>query len=1110
MSTLTEPTHHPSDETLAALVDGKLEGDARRKAIEHMSVCGECRTVFLAGGELITEDVNTPPQPRRSGHFAALAVAAIVVIALVTVPMLLPLSHRDKGIPALLDAAATMQYRPLEARVQGQRTYRPLTPATRGMAVPTDDLRLLIASREVEEDAREHPSPQSQHALAVSQLLRGRRDDALTTMLAVLANETGSSEPRAAIARSRDAALLNDLAAAYLARVATEQRADDILGAVEAARRAWALKQTAETAWNLALATENLNVRSASVDAWKRYLAVESSSPWAVEARRHLVDLQSSLAEHATTFTDQLRRAVAAQRPSDIAALVTQWPREARDFALDELLRTWTRSDTEVERSHALTAAASVGRFVAAASGDFLLTDTVGSISAAAGRSLDDLRHGVQQYLSAADPKMPAAALLDAEATLSRLGCPLAYMAGLQAAITRFEENDYQGTVEKIDSVRTAVSTSRGRYPVLDARLAWIAGLALIELGKPYDALHEYLRAEAAAKLAKDRDSEAAISALIAHNLALLGDPERAWKRRREAIRLAQESPNRGRLPYVLSEAVVAAIQDQRPATAELLSQRLLEDGAAVARPIVVGSLVWRARYEWTAGYRAESSADLNRARTLAADLEQGARDRANAIIALAAGEFFVDYDDVQAIEMLSSALLFYKRTGDHLELARLLYLRSTAYERLQKTGFAERDLEAAMLEVEAQRGRIDDPIARDAFFDTAQRLYEREVDLAWRRGESAKAFAVAERARARQLNDSATSAGTEVSPVNVIQSMSRGTALLEFFCLPDRLLVWQFAAGQMHAQEIAASRAKLQELAAEFERSATNGGDVRVPAAILGETLFGPLAGNLRLAREIIVVPDGVLATIPFDALKNPENGRFLFEDYEFVTVPSAAMAVSLSAPRVPSKSRRIAAFIASRPDYELFPDLKTLKAAEREAARFSKGMPDAHVFRGEMARVPAFWDALQAYDILHFAGHAIMRTDEPSDSALLLTATPPQDVGVVSVRDILRHKALRANLVVLAGCGTASSTSSARGPRWPISYAFLAANVPSVIGSLYSVEDDATAELMDRFYAHLLEGATYASALRRAKIDLLARAAAQPARWSWIAFELIGADRA
>lgn len=49
MSTLTEPTHHPSDETLAALIDGKLEGEARRKAIEHMSVCGECRSVFLAG-----------------------------------------------------------------------------------------------------------------------------------------------------------------------------------------------------------------------------------------------------------------------------------------------------------------------------------------------------------------------------------------------------------------------------------------------------------------------------------------------------------------------------------------------------------------------------------------------------------------------------------------------------------------------------------------------------------------------------------------------------------------------------------------------------------------------------------------------------------------------------------------------------------------------------------------------------------------------------------------------------------------------------------------------------------------------------------------------------
>src|SRR6185295_7004893 len=93
------------------------------------------------------------------------------------------------------------------------------------------------------------------------------------------------------------ALLRNDLAAALLARSWPEwnnrpgffARGDDLFRAVDLSAQALEiLPNLREAQFNLALALETLTLRETAKEEWQRYLALDSGSPWAKEAREHI------------------------------------------------------------------------------------------------------------------------------------------------------------------------------------------------------------------------------------------------------------------------------------------------------------------------------------------------------------------------------------------------------------------------------------------------------------------------------------------------------------------------------------------------------------------------------------------------------------------------------------------------------------------------------------------------------------------------------------------------------------------------------------------------------------------------------------------------------
>ncbi|HEV7426641.1 MAG TPA: zf-HC2 domain-containing protein [Thermoanaerobaculia bacterium] len=287
-------TGFPSDETLAAFIDGRLDAETRTKVIAHMTTCGECYSVFLSATEMPPHAAPRDAwRPRRAWMAVATATAAagIACMFLVT-PVRDFVLHRESGMEALAKAAPAQ--RTIAGRISGF-PYQSRASVMRGGNV--DPLQnpanasLLTAAAGVQRSVAARRTAANLHASGVANLLLGRNDVAVDTLHEALLAETGQRTVASAIGESDDVALLNDLSAALSNRAtATRRPIPDAVEAVRCADRAWRIGHTPEAAWNRAVAVEALNGRARAMTAWHDYLALDATSEWAAEARKGLAD----------------------------------------------------------------------------------------------------------------------------------------------------------------------------------------------------------------------------------------------------------------------------------------------------------------------------------------------------------------------------------------------------------------------------------------------------------------------------------------------------------------------------------------------------------------------------------------------------------------------------------------------------------------------------------------------------------------------------------------------------------------------------------------------------------------------------------------------------
>ena len=168
--------------------------------------------------------------------------------------------------------------------------------------------------------------------------------------------------------------------------------------------------------------------------------------------------------------------------------------------------------------------------------------------------------------------------------------------------------------------------------------------------------------------------------------------------------------------------------------------------------------------------------------------------------------------------------------------------------------------------------------------------------------------------------------------------------------------------------------------------------------------------------------------------------------------------------------------------------PDLNdpkmNLEFAEIEAKEIKGLYPQSTVFLKKEATEERAKSLSPQNDIIHFASHAELNEDDPLASAIRLAKSDKED-GRLEVREIFGMD-LKASLVVLSACETGLGKLSSGDELVGLTRAFIYAGTPSVVASLWNVEDSSTAQLMASFYKNL-KTMTKVEALRQAQLNLI-----------------------
>lgn len=265
--------NHPTDQTLAAFVDGTLLAPERQEVIKHMADCAECRDIVLLTTEIA--DVEAPVKaaattvlPWRPKRWLPLAAAAVIAVVVVGITQ-----RQGDPMRPIAHALQEMSERPMKARVSVDAPYRQAPPVLRG-GKESNDYRALMALSDAQDRAAKSGTVENLHALGVAQLIAGKRAEAVKTL-----------ESAKDMVPNPPVELLSDLAAAYLAYGGYQK-------ALEYANRAWNLEPTPAAAWNRALALEYLYNKATAKPAWDAYLKLDPDSPWAQEVRTEHLNLE--------------------------------------------------------------------------------------------------------------------------------------------------------------------------------------------------------------------------------------------------------------------------------------------------------------------------------------------------------------------------------------------------------------------------------------------------------------------------------------------------------------------------------------------------------------------------------------------------------------------------------------------------------------------------------------------------------------------------------------------------------------------------------------------------------------------------------------------------
>jgi CHAT domain-containing protein len=271
----------------------------------------------------------------------------------------------------------------------------------------------------------------------------------------------------------------------------------------------------------------------------------------------------------------------------------------------------------------------------------------------------------------------------------------------------------------------------------------------------------------------------------------------------------------------------------------------------------------------------------------------------------------------------------------------------------------------------------------------------------------------------------------------------------------------------------------------------------------------------------KLVIIPDGHLNYIPFDALlsKSVQESTidyrrlpYVLNNYQISYAYSAMVLFNNTTEKRKEYSNELLAFA---PQYEtkntsinLLADVSEIRSKLTSLSWNQQEIENIHQFVngvtlvGSHASEYAFKEEANKYGMIHLAMHALIDDERPMQSKLAfsLADTTGGNDGFLNAYELYNME-LSAKMVVLSACETGYGKLARGEGIMSLAHAFTYAGCPSVVMSHWVADDKATAQLMELFYKNIAAGIPKDEALRQAKLTFIQQAddiRQNPAFWA------------
>ncbi|WCL80742.1 CHAT domain-containing protein [Saprospira sp. CCB-QB6] len=290
--------------------------------------------------------------------------------------------------------------------------------------------------------------------------------------------------------------------------------------------------------------------------------------------------------------------------------------------------------------------------------------------------------------------------------------------------------------------------------------------------------------------------------------------------------------------------------------------------------------------------------------------------------------------------------------------------------------------------------------------------------------------------------------------------------------------------------------------------------------ALSVSEKLIWPILEEQKASRLTLVL-DGPMSYLPFEALLSKsvplstpyQSLPYLIKERELSYQSSAKLYLDYKQrPLYPYS--KVLAFAGSYESSQEYSELRSpilqnrrsvlgpLPAAQKEV-EYLEAFFDGRFLYGQAASEANFKRSQQeGYGLMHLALHGVLEKRQPFLSSLVFSETKDSTEDNFLEAWELAQLKVKTNLLVLSACETGAGEYQSGEGLLSLARAFQFAGSSSILASLWQVNDQSTAYIMQRFYLYLQNGASKSMALRQAKLDYLngieSQSLGHPAYWS------------